>query len=352
MSEPVRIAYIIGSLAVGGAEQQLVNLVNALPENVEPVLFVLRDHMALVPRITHPRARIELIGIRARWDVPRWLRLGRELSRLRPAVVHSHMTLSNFAARALSGKARVINHEHGLAVGKGWVFRAVDGGSQRLADRIVVVSQASRDLRIKNMRLDPARVTVLPNAIDYPLYRSVKPAPSDRPASVWGIASRLHWVKRIELAIDLVAIAKRRGLEHRLLIAGDGDERTKLEHHAKAKDVLDRVEFLGEVTDMAGFYAKIDVLLLMSSSEDCPVSVIEALAAGKFVAATAVGGIPELLEGRNGLSISDVSNLDAVVDRLASIPPGYDSPENRAAAARFDLAEYVKELLRLYEIAP
>jgi glycosyltransferase involved in cell wall biosynthesis len=345
------VALIIGSLDIGGAEQQLVSIVNALPPEIEPVIFVLRDKLALAGKIVHPRARIRVIGIRARWDLPRWLLLLRELRALRPAVVHSHMLLSNLAARALgplSGHPRVINHEHGLAWGKGALLCAIDGASQRLADRILVVSRASRDMRIERMRLDPARVSVLPNAVDCATFGRIPAASSAAEASTWGVASRLHAVKRIELALELLARARALGSPNRLLVAGDGEERRRLEQRAVELGLTDAVEFLGAVSDMSDFYRRVDLLLLTSRSEDCPVAVIEALACGKFVAATAVGGVPELLEGRDGLLIEEGSDLGRIAARLAAVPPGYDSPANRAAARSYDVKSYVERLLGYY----
>jgi glycosyltransferase involved in cell wall biosynthesis len=349
-----KVAYIISTLDVGGAEQQLVNLLNALPEHIEPVVFVLRDQLSLKGRLTNPRVRLEIIGLRKRWDAPRWLRLARALRRERPSVIHSHMLLSNFAARAMSQLCTpnvVVNHEHGLSGWKGSILNSLDYLSQPLADVVVVVSEASRQVRLSRARLDPQRLVVLPNAIDWHALSEVPPASSDFPGATWGVAARLSPIKRVELAIELLARARRLGFENRLLIAGDGPERSKLEERAAALGVSGSVVFLGFVPDMVGFYERIDALLLTSSSEDCPMTVLEALAAGRFVAATAVGGVPELLrEASHAHLISDASGLDEAARILGSLKAGFLSLENREYAKKFDLGRYIERLLTLYGV--
>lgn len=345
------VAYVISTLDTGGAEVQLVNVVNALPPEIDPVVFVLRDALALRDRITNPRARVHVVGLRARWDVLGWLELGRELRRLKPSVVHSHMLLSNLAVRGLSplcGIRRVINHEHGLSAWKGRTIAAADRATQRLADVIIVVSEASRKVRVERSNVPADRFAVLPNPIDCAYWSAVTPAPAGE-FSTWGIAARLSWVKRIEIAIRMLDRARSRGNRHRLVIAGDGPERAGLEALVRELELEDSVDFLGEISDMRGFYSRIDALLLTSSSEDCPMTVLEGLASGKFVAATPVGGVPELLAGmRDGCLIEDE---DEALGQLMQVPAGFDSPSNRQLAQRFDVRSYVERLLELYDAA-
>ncbi len=340
---------------MGGAEVQLVNTLNALPDGVDAVVYVLRDQLALLDKLTASRVRIEVIGLSARWDLRGWLRLARELRDFRPEVIHSHMLLSNWAARALAplcGRPRVVNQEHGLSKWKGFVVNRVDRFTQQLADRIIVVSRASRATRIADAGLDPKRVTVLPNAIEWGRFSRVRRVPDDHAGPTWGIAARLTWVKRIDMAMELLALSRKNGQNPRLLIAGDGPDRRKLEAAAERLGVADAVTFLGRVSDMPSFYEKVDMVVLTSSSEDCPMTVLEALAAGRFVASTPVGGVPELIEGLTDVELIDEDDLATSAEKLGKVPAGFDSPENRAAAERFDVKKHLQELYEIYGFAP
>ena len=90
----------------------------------------------------------------------------------------------------------------------------------------------------------------------------------------------------------------------RLLLAGDGVERQHLEQLSARLGIQEKVIFAGHASDMRPYYAMASMLVLPSHSEGSPNVVLEALAAGLAVAATTVGGVPEILEeGRTGLMV-------------------------------------------------
>lgn len=348
-----RVCYLIGTLDPGGAERQLINVVNALPEWVEPTIFVLRSRLALRTQIKNPRARVHVIGLRSRVDLLRWMSLYNRLRRSKPDVLHSHMLLSNLASRLLrpaTGTRTLINQEHGLSLWKRGFLNTVDFLSHRVADQIIVVSKASRDSRLLRAHLDPSLITILPNAIDWPVLSAIPREPSHSDTPVWGVAARLVPIKRIHLAIQLLARVRRKGVDARLLIAGDGPERAVLVNHARELQVQPAVSFLGHLDDMAQFYSKVDIVLLTSELEDCPMSVLEGLACGRFIAATQVGGVPELLTTETDSATFDPeSSWEPIVNTLSRIPAGYDSPKNRNYARQFDIDTHVERLLLIYD---
>ena len=116
------------------------------------------------------------------------------------------------------------------------------------------------------------------------------------------------------------------GLE--LLVLGDGPERARLERQARALGLSDRVRFLGAGTrdDVIRLFRGADVALLTSAWENLPHTLLEALAVGTPVIATAVGGIPEVVrDGENGLLVP-AGDIDAIA------PPSSGSP----ATTRYD----------------
>lgn len=352
-TRPLRVCYVIGTLDTGGAERQLITLVNALPSHVEPFVFVLRPQLALRAQLTNPRARVCVVGLRSKLDVAGWAKLARELRRARPDVLHSHMLLSNLATRAFRSASRtrlLINHEHGLSLWKSGPLNLVDRLSHRMADRIIVVSNASRDSRLARERLDPTRLVVVPNAIDWEHWNSMAPVNNTQSQPTWGIAARLVPIKRIHLAIELLhKVHSKNGAKPQLLIAGEGPERQRLENLVGVLDLWHAVTFLGHVEDMASFYKGLDVVLLTSQLEDCPLAIIEGLACGRFIVATRVGGVPELLPAdTDSFIIDNESFLSDASNVLSNVPAGFNSQRNRAYARRFDVRDHVRRILEIY----
>jgi glycosyltransferase involved in cell wall biosynthesis len=108
---------------------------------------------------------------------------------------------------------------------------------------------------------------------------------------------RLTPIKGVRSLIEAVPGLVRAGLRTQILVVGDGPQRDELESFAARLEVADRVRFLGHRGDVAELLTAIDIVALPSLSEGMPFAAIEAMAAGVPVVATAVGGVPELLDG-------------------------------------------------------
>jgi glycosyltransferase involved in cell wall biosynthesis len=207
-------------------------------------------------------------------------------------------------------------HRSGLRVR---LLRSTRTAALRRAGRIVVPSAYLREIAL-GWGLRPERVVVVPNPA--PATSSVPPRDKARAALdvqglALGTAGRLTAQKA--LGDGLAALARIRDVE--LLVLGDGPERAALEAEAVELGVADRVRFQGAGTreDVLRMFRAVDVVLLTSVWENLPHTLLEALAVGTPVIATAVGGIPEIvLDGENGLLVPahDVDALVAAIERV------------------------------------
>src|SRR6185503_16362756 len=117
------------------------------------------------------------------------------------------------------------------------------------------------------------------------------------------------------------------GVDAVLCMVGDGPDREQLERRAHELGVVQHTLFLGYQEDVAPWYAALDALVLPSANEGTPVSAIEALATGRPVVATRVGGVPDVVrEGEDGFLV-EVGDVEAMADRLALLA---NDPELRA----------------------
>jgi glycosyltransferase involved in cell wall biosynthesis len=193
-------------------------------------------------------------------------------------------------------------------------------------------------------RLDPERVSVLPNpAPELPLLpsRDVIRAELGLDGAVLAFAGRLGPQKALGVALEAVAAVPR----VTLAIAGDGPDRGALERRARELGVDGRVRFLGSVSreGVMRLFRAADASILSSSWENFPHTIVEALAVGSPVIATAVGGVPEVVrDGENGLLVPS-GDADALADAIRRFFSDEDLRRRLADAAPGSVAAYTEE---------
>jgi glycosyltransferase involved in cell wall biosynthesis len=172
--------------------------------------------------------------------------------------------------------------------------------------------------------LDPARVVVVPNPA--PATPALPPREELRAelgidGTVLAFAGRLTTQKALDNALDALSEVPL----VTLLVLGDGPERGRLERHAVARGIDGRVRFLGAGSrdDVLRLFSAADAALLTSAWENLPHTMLEALAVGTPVIATAVGGVPEVVhDGENGLLVPPAAPeaLTGAIRRFAGDP--------------------------------
>ena len=171
----------------------------------------------------------------------------------------------------------------------------------RQAQQSIGVSQALVD-RMRELGMPGSRLQTMRNGVDLALF---KPLPRQAARKTLGLAGRplllsvgnLLPLKGHDLCIDALAELLSDHPESRLVIAGSGPEAAALRQHARDRGVAEHVQFVGSVAhaELVHWYNAADALLLASSREGWPNVLLEAMACGTPVVATAVGGIPEII---------------------------------------------------------
>jgi glycosyltransferase involved in cell wall biosynthesis len=126
-------------------------------------------------------------------------------------------------------------------------------------------------------------------------------------------------VKRTDDVLHAFRALRERGIEAKLCLVGDGPDRRAIERRAHDLGLMRDTLFLGYQEDVAPFYAAFDAFVLPSGNEGTPVTTIEALAAGRPVVATRVGGVPDVVrDGEDGFLV-DSGDVGLLGDRLATL---------------------------------
>jgi len=210
-----------------------------------------------------------------------------------------------FVAKAMG--ARVLYQVHGGKLPLEFFDgRALPTGFLRwtlnLPDVVVVLAQ--RELRAYREFIPEQNVVVIPNGIDCRPFAAVPTvnAPADKPLRLLFVG-RLDRAKGLYEILQGMRLATELGVDARLIVAGSGPEEDRLKRYAQALGVAPRTIFAGAVfgRDKVKLMCGSDVMLLPSYSEGLPYALLEAMAAGLPVIATAVGAIPDVMsEGIHG----------------------------------------------------
>lgn len=349
----------------GGAERLAAVVAMKLdPARFESVLCASRrtDEPLLDRELEEAGIPVLALGRRSRLDLWAWRPL---VSRLRDGVdvVHAHMFGSNVWGTVLgrlTGVPVVVAHEHTWSFQGRPLRRFLDRELVgRWADVFVAVSEEDRRKMIEVEGVDPRKIRLIPNGIPSPTNGSVADVRAElgiEPgAPVLGVVCELRAQKALEVLFEAAALLLPEFPALKVLVAGDGPERARLEAAASELGAADAVLFLGIRRDVPALLAAVDVAVLSSDYEGSPLSVLEYMAAGKPVVSTRVGGVPELVEdGVHGLLVEprDPAALAVAVAELLRDP---ERAERLGAQGRerqlreYSLDAMVRHVEELYE---
>jgi colanic acid/amylovoran biosynthesis glycosyltransferase len=206
----------------------------------------------------------------------------------------------------------------------------------------ITVSEFHRTyIREKYPELDRRKVLVHRLGVDLDFWTSTQ---NTAPAFSFSIISvgRLHPVKNHEFLIRACYELKNAGLKFHCAIAGEGEERARLQNLVFKMCLQNEVEFYGHVglDRLRILYTQADVVVLTSHSEGIPQTLMEAMAMERVVLAPAITGIPELISDRQTGFLYQQNSLTDFVDKLVSIAAAKPSLENVGRQARRRVQSY------------
>jgi glycosyltransferase involved in cell wall biosynthesis len=328
-ARPLRLLLVVDSLEVGGAERHVVDLAMALHRKgheVEVACSVsggLSEPLEAAGVPVWPLTR-RLVKRRVSVAYARGIRR-RLLRERRFDLVHAHIFASAVAAAiaTLGKEAPLVITEHTEASWQTWRTRRVSRWAHRRAKRVIAVSTPIERRLIERDGVPPHLVTRIPNAVipasDEP------PDPAGPLPDAWvegplvGVVARLQPEKGVANFLKAAARVSEISPRARFLVVGDGPLREELLNLVEHLGISERVRFLGYRTDSRALMGLMDLLVVPSLTEGSPLIVLEAMAAGVPVVASAVGGIPDQVRhGREGILVPP-DDPDALGDALGAL---------------------------------
>lgn len=345
----VTVLYVIWSLQMGGAERVVFDLARSLDrKRFRPVVACLNFKGALAAPLEAEGIPVYALDKKPKLDLGVLVRLARLLRRERVDIVHTHLWTSSFWGRLAAVLARVpvaIVTEHNLDTWRRAPHFVADRLLGRATDDWIFVSREVEAFYRERLGIPAERGRVVLNGVDtapfaVPLDRAdVRSRMGVAPeARVAGVVGRLEARKGHRYFLEAMRELGTRDPGARGLIVGEGKEKAALEAQSRSLGLGDTVRILGFWPDLAEALCAVDVFVLPSLMEGHPLAVLEAMAAGKPVVATDVGGNGEAVEdGLTGLLVP-AADPAALANAIATLlgDPARAEAMGRAGRASLD----------------
>lgn len=364
-SPKVNVLHIIWSLEKGGAERFLVSLVkNFDREKFNSIVCCLNWKGEWAKELEDKGIEVIALNKKGKFDFGVISRIIKIIKQNKIAIVNTHLwtadTLGRIAAM-LAGVPVIISTVQNVDIWKRPWHRFIDRLLSYKTTKFIAVSQAVKEFLIKTERIPEKKVVVIYNAIEIPTSPShnVTKSPVRKEFGikddemVLSVVGRLVEQKGHKYLFEALSMLNGK-YNIKLLVVGEGPLLQSLKSQVTSHKLDDKVIFTGQRKDVAQILDASDCLVLPSLYEGLPVCVLEAMAVGKPVIATKVGGTPELIkDGETGLLV-EPKNSEALLRAIEKLTHLSDRGKEMGIKARdmvyndFSIASIAKHTEELF----
>lgn len=348
LKDRIKVLHVVLAMEYGGLERIVNQFARKLDRSVFDLSICCLDRGGeFLDELNELGVKHSVLGRRPGLMDFRVLRaLTRYISRNRINVVHSHSGCSLYASIAarLAGAEVIVHTDHGRLMPDRLSLILEDRLSSRLMNAFVAVSRQLADYLVDKVRVPGSKLHVIINGVD--TGRFVPAIAEDiaklrrglnipEQAEVVGTVCRLDPVKNLGSMILAMGpmLKERTGMI--VLITGDGPEKGHLERLAGELNLNGRIRFLGKRNDIERIMPVLDVFVLPSISEGTSMTMLEAMACGIPVVASAVGGNTDLVEENANGYLFPLERTDLMCARILDLLEGAERRRAFGLRSRF-----------------
>ena len=354
----LRIAHVDAERGFSGGEIQVFLLMEGLRARGHENLLFCQPGSRCEEQASRRGFEVCSLPMRGDLDLPAVWGLHGAMGKARLDLVHLHTGRATWLgglAAAWCGLPALTTRRQDRRVKRNWRTRLI---YRRLTQRGVAISKAVERC-LKEGGVDPARIQIIPSSVDPAQFACEIPRDELRRASglkpednVLLVMAALVRRKGIDVLLQALARLVEEGdVRTQLWIAGQGSESAALEQQACDLGLEKRVYFLGQRSDKAELFSICDAFLLPSRREGLGVAALEAMAAGRAVIASSVGGLADaVIDGETGLLVQpeNVEQLAQAIARLRDDAP-LASRLGAAGPARVGRGHLPEQMVQAYE---
>lgn len=358
------IMIVTGALSYGGLERVVLNLAKYVTKEYNPYTICMHNKGEQAKELLELMLPVVALNEdKKRWtNYTSFLKIRKIIQEEKIAVVHTHNTgpflSSALAMLFMKQKPVFIHTDHARKYPDKTRYMVGEKLASYLADKIIAVSQETKDNLIKYEHINPEKIEIINNGIDKNRY-DIQVDKNYKLEQI-GAKGFDHYIglgvvltdqKGIRYLIDAMPEILKAYPRTALLIAGDGPERKKLEDQVAIMELGDNVFFLGMRDDIPEILQLLDIFVLPSEWEGLPLVILEAMAAKRCILATDVGGLSIAIKsGENGVLVP-AKKPEALSNEIKRMLSNRQYREDLALNAYKDFIEYFSadKMARSYE---
>jgi glycosyltransferase involved in cell wall biosynthesis len=347
-TRPVKVLHVHRIGGIGGSERHLLTLLPALAERGVDVSFLGLDDTGRAPDPFYKALSVPYERVAAPRDLDPRLALAVRRATRNADLVHTHLVHADVYGAL--GARRLVSTKHNDDPFRAGAFRYVERALARKTAKIIAITRALARFQVERVGLPAGKVEVVHYGLDeLPAAWGANP-PDDIGAEerILLAVCRLEPQKGIDVAVQALTEVP----NARLVVLGEGPERSKLERLAAELDVP--ITLAGRVPDVAAWLRRAQVLVHPVRWEGFGLALLEAMLASLPIVASAVSSIPEIVvDGETGLLVppDDPGALAAAINRVLDDPGTYGELAYARANSEFSVARMADRTLAVYEAA-